>query len=284
MSKHLSFSLISASLLFASLTAACGEKTPDNENPGGGITPEATLSVTIWGEDFLAQGIPAELVADGWRVDFDRFLVALEGVKVDHTVGAGEESESLSSSPLLNPLVIDLAGMTSPATIATISTNEGSVETLSFRIAPVGEHHRPFGSVTEATVEHLHDEGLSGIVEGTLSKDATSVSFAFQFFGAQNYNNCQVASVLNGDGAVEITLHADHLFMDSLVSEEPAIRAEILASNAIEGHIDNAIASSVSLSTEEHYQTGDLAIENLYAYLAQQFRRIGHVNGEGHCN
>ncbi|MEM1348636.1 MAG: hypothetical protein AAGI01_08785, partial [Myxococcota bacterium] len=40
------------------------------------------VAVTVYGEEFIEQGIPAEEMADGWAVTFDRFVVDVEDVKI----------------------------------------------------------------------------------------------------------------------------------------------------------------------------------------------------------
>ena len=58
------------SLVFAvSMLAACTE-----------TTSEGTVDVTVYGEDFIEKGIPAEEMTDGWAVTFDRFVVTVDEV------------------------------------------------------------------------------------------------------------------------------------------------------------------------------------------------------------
>src|SRR5690242_19187488 len=39
-----------------------------------------TLAVTIYGEEFIEKGIPAEEFSDGWKLTFTKFLVSLGDV------------------------------------------------------------------------------------------------------------------------------------------------------------------------------------------------------------
>ncbi|HEY0136004.1 MAG TPA: hypothetical protein VGB85_18085, partial [Nannocystis sp.] len=45
-------------------------------------TDMTVIDVRVYGEEFIESGIPAEVFADGWAVDFDKFLVTVGEVKV----------------------------------------------------------------------------------------------------------------------------------------------------------------------------------------------------------
>ena len=71
-------SLIWAVLAMA--TTACG---------GDGGT--GTVDVSVWGEEYIEQGIPTSDFADGWTARFDRFLIVIGDVTLENTDG-GEAS------------------------------------------------------------------------------------------------------------------------------------------------------------------------------------------------
>src|SRR5687767_4013678 len=50
--------------------AACGD---DSAAPG-------TLRVTVYGEEYIEEGIPADVFSDGWSVAFDSFVVVVGDV------------------------------------------------------------------------------------------------------------------------------------------------------------------------------------------------------------
>ena len=38
-----------------------------------------TITATVYGEEFIEEGIPAEVFGDGWSVAFDKFVVSIGG-------------------------------------------------------------------------------------------------------------------------------------------------------------------------------------------------------------
>ena len=58
-------------ILSATVMLACAE-----EDEAG----EGTLTLTLWGEEFIEEGIPAEEMADDYEVTFTKFLIALSGI------------------------------------------------------------------------------------------------------------------------------------------------------------------------------------------------------------
>jgi hypothetical protein len=80
----------------------------------------------------------------------------------------------------------------------------------------------------------------------------------------------------------QITVHADHLFYDSLVSEEPQLLFQPLA--------DADADQDGDITTEElgatdigAYDPGNEDLDDLWSFLMAQSRTLGHVDGEGHC-
>jgi hypothetical protein len=76
---------------------ACG----DDPQPG-------TLSVSVWGEGFIEEGIPADELVDGWAIDFDAFVVS-----IGNTVGRAGEDGTDVGDPTFR--LVDLAQPTAGA-------------------------------------------------------------------------------------------------------------------------------------------------------------------------
>jgi hypothetical protein len=69
-------------------------------SPNDGEAKTGTLSFTVWGEEFIEAGIPADVFADAWSVRFDSFLVVVGDARVgDHS---GDEAGRLTGTSLLN--------------------------------------------------------------------------------------------------------------------------------------------------------------------------------------
>ena len=97
---------------------------------------------------------------------------------------------------------------------------------------------------------------------------------------------------IDGNNVVmQTTVHADHMFYDDAVSDEPNVAFEIFA--AADANADNAITldelAVKDIRAESRYQVGSTRdvqgneITNLRQYLEHQATTVGHINGEGHC-
>lgn len=214
-----------------------------------GTDGEGTVTVTAYGESFIEDGIPAAEVGDGWAVDFSRFEVSISDVTV-----SGERVEV--------PTSIDLA----------VSSSGAGHELGS---ALVGAGELADAGFTIAKVE----------IVGTATKAATTKSFTWVFDQPTRYEECETTtSVTDGGSATfQITVHADHLLYDSLVSSEPQVLFLALA----DADTDNdGVISQAELTATDigAYDPGsEDGVDNLWAWLTALTRTLGHVDGEGHC-
>ena len=211
---------------------------------------EGELSVTLYGEDFVELGIPADAMADDWSVAFDRFEVTVDEVVV-------------GGMPLGTELTLDLA-----------ASSEGAGH-------PVASATVPAGAYGDASFAILRLE-----VDGSATRGAETKRFAWVFDGTTRYEACETTTEVRPDGAAtfEITVHADHLFFDSLVAEEPAVVFQALADADADG--DGIIArAELERADIGAYDPGsEGGIDDLWAWLVAQSQRVGHVDGEGHCD
>lgn len=211
---------------------------------------EGTLVVTAYGEAFIEDGIPVTAVGDGWAVAFSRFEVVLQDVRV---AGA----------------LIDV-----PAKADLSISSSGAGHELGAARVSAGEHTG--GGFTLSRVE----------VEGTATKGSTTKSFRWEFAEPTRYEACETTTtVTDGGSAVfQITLHADHLFYDSLVSPDPNVLFQALADADADG--DGVIAPLELAATDiGAYDPGsEDGLDDLWAWLNAQTRTLGHVDGEGHCH
>jgi len=209
---------------------------------------EGELTVTIYGEAFIEEGIPAS-ETDGWEVTFERFAVVLRDVKV-------ADRGVLVSYP------IDLS-----------RPSGGAGYLMGTGLVPSGEY-------TDATFTIAHME-----VRGSATKGDVTKTFDWVFDEAVRYSECETTTVIPAGGAAtfQITLHADHLLYDSLVSETPQLTFQGIA---------DADADADGVITREELEAADLGaydpgsggdIDTLWDYLAAQAATVGHVDGEGHC-
>ena len=213
-------------------------------------TGEGEVEVRVWGEDFIELGIPADELADGWAVEFTRFEVELSEVNV-----AGVSFDE-------------------PATFDLAEASEGRGQLVGRSTTDAGEFDD--GRFVLAEV----------IVEGQANKDGVSKQFVWAFPTAVRYSSCDTTTniEIGGVGEFQVTVHADHLFYDSLASEEPALRFEALAAADDDGDADGIVTQAeLEAAGLGAYDPGNLDVANLWAFLVAQAQTMGHVDGEGHC-
>lgn len=219
-----------------------------NVGCGGGDPDEGTVRVVAYGEEFVEEGIAASDMNDGWAVSFDRFDVTIENVEV----GEKELGESVT---------VDLSVPSGGA------GHEVGAVTL-----PAGQYD---GSSFE--IERI-------VVEGSATRDDIEKTFSWVFDGSVKYTGCETTTTVVGGkpATFQITIHADHLFYDSLVSEDPPLLFSPLADADADG--DGEITSrELETSDIGAYDPGNENIDDLYDFLIALSGTIGHVDGEGHC-
>lgn len=210
---------------------------------------EGTVTITAYGESFIEDGIPADEMDDGWSVSFSRFDVSIEDVTVG---GASIEVDD----------AVDVS-----------RSSDGAGHVIGSSIVREGDHTGPGFSITRVEVE------------GSAIKDDVTKTFSWVFDEGTLYSACETTtSVEDGGSSIfQITIHADHLFYDSLVAEEPQLLFQALADADAD---DDGAITEVELSAADvgAYDPGsDGDADNLWTFLVAQTRTLGHADGEGHC-
>jgi hypothetical protein len=257
-----------SALVLASVLAACG-----SEDPG-------TLEVRIYGEEFIEEGIPADVFADGWAVSFDRFLVSVSAVRA----ASGHGTAALSDDSVR---IFDL----SPASagngflVASAMVDGGHYDHVAYAIRPATAAASA-GNATQQDVDLMTQGGYSLYVAGSATKGTTTKTFAWGFSTSTRYEECHSEAVVDGGtSAAQITVHADHLFYDDLFSEEPEVQFELIASADADdnGVVTQAELAAVNITTLPDYQVGSEPIADLWSFIEHQTATVGHIDGEGHC-
>lgn len=211
---------------------------------------EGSIDVSIYGESFIEDGIPAAEVEDGWSVVFEHFRVTVGDITI-----AGQTLSELDPVDLTQP-----------------SSGEG--QKLGTVLASAGEHGHP--SLTISRIE----------VEGSARKDEQEKTFHWIFDQPTRLSDCETTTrVTEGEAArFQITIHADHLLYDSLVSAEPRLLFGPLAD--ADADEDGEIAEQELRGTElGAYDPGsEGGVDDLWSYLSALAVTVGHVDGEGHCH
>lgn len=232
-----------AFVLSVGLTALFGCDSDDAESKDG------ALRLTIYGEAFIEQGIPAAATSDGWAVNFERFEVTLEDVQLAD---------------------VDMPDPTKP--IDLVAPSEGAGHEVGVLEVPRGQHEG--GSYVLAKID----------IVGRAEKGEALKRFAWTFDTSSAYARCEATTLVgeDGPGVFQITVHADHLLYDSLIDDDPALGFQALAD--ADRDSDGQITRDELAQTDiGRYDPGSEDIDDLWSWLLALVRTLGHVNGEGHC-
>lgn len=258
--------------IFAAAAAAlpaCDEDGGQTESQGEGM-----LRVTVYGEEYIEDQIPAADVVDGWKIQFSTFLVGLDGIEADGT-------------PVPGAWVFDLTQASGGTghEVDAISMPAGRVEHLDYRVGPVSAPDG--GTATAAQIELMTSMGYGVYVEGTADKGGRSLSFGWGFSGSTRYVQCETAQGLQAgaEATSQITIHADHLFYDDLDSSEPNVAFDLIASADADGdgNVTPDELRAVDITGQTRYQVGSRDITDLWSFIEAQIGTLGHIDGEGHC-
>jgi hypothetical protein len=182
---------------------------------------------------FPVPGVPELQFADGWSVQFDKYLVGLGNVRV-----AGADGEQALRDG--ETVVADLtAGEQEIFRFDGLGARRW--ERFGYDIVAPGADTRVMGGVEDADVQRMADGGFNYWIEGTATKGAETVQFAWGLAAPTRNDDCinsaddsrGVVVRNNATAAYQITLHLDHLFYDRLGAHEGVqMRFEAIAAVA----------------------------------------------------
>ncbi|MEZ4467749.1 MAG: patatin-like phospholipase family protein [bacterium] len=256
--KH--FCLLSA-LLGAPL-AGC-----DDDEAAG----EGTWGLSIYGEAFIEDGIPASAFADGWAVRFDHFYVVVSGLKAPGATFEGA-------------YVFDLAqpsgGAGHPITEAMVAA--GHHPTLGYAIRPVSAATP--ANVDAAVAEALVAGGFSMQIEGEATRGDEARRFALALHHRHHLHGLRDRPAPADGGRIEsqLTIHADHLFYDDLDSAEPDVAFDPDRRSRRGRRWPRSPRRSWPPSTSPpRSATSGRAPSRTQRFIEQQATTVGHIDGEG---
>ena len=250
-----------------------------------------TIEVTTWGEEYIEQEIPAEDLADGWRVRFERFLVVVADVTI-----AGDDGE-VAAGPSGSQLFDHTRP--GPKTVVTFDEVEARTwEHVSFTIRPITAD-TTLAAASPDDAELLGAAGASMHVAGRMTRGDVEKTFAWTFSRSTLHEECrgekdgrevEGAVVTSGTTeAIELTIHGDHFFYDDLQSDAAVPRGDAIAAADDAGDADGAVTleelRAVPLVDipEGRYGTGAADVDDLGAFVEALAGTIGHFRGEGEC-
>ncbi|MCA9545801.1 MAG: hypothetical protein KC613_15460 [Myxococcales bacterium] len=250
-------------------SVAAAAALPGCDDEAAAPVPHA---LTVYGEAFVEEGIPAA-ETDGWAVTFREFLVCV------HDPGA------VGGPALSGAQVFDLTQASGGEGHAAGALPGGPFSQVRWRVAPCAGGVA--GNASAAQVQAMNAGGYALWVAGEATKGAETKTFAWGFDTDTTYGPCATAPTETAEGVRSmLTVHADHLLYDDLVSETPNVAFQALADADADGDgaITPAELAAIDITGFARYQVGsNTAITDLWAFLEAQSRTVGHIDGEGHC-
>lgn len=257
-----------------------------------GTTP-GTVSLSLWGEDYIADSIPPRMGAavgfeKAWTLRYTRFLVNLG----DFTVAASDGTAGGALAPMR---VYDLKTTATPYAIGRITgVPSRRMDRVSYRIAPATAASTA-GNATAADLALMQTGGYGLYVEGEGTRMGVTVRFRWGFTQGVRFESCStpdgaagLAVPSGGNVDAQITIHGDHFFYDDLQSPDARLRFDAIA--AADADRDGTVTldelARVDLTTlpSSQYGGGDMGrVRTLRDFVTAVSATVGHFNGEGHC-
>ncbi len=264
-------------VLILPLLAACG---------GTG-----TIEVNVYGEDFIEQEIPAasapgeEGLVDGFKVEYDKFLVALANLEV-----ANSDDEVAATDAATRIWDVKKPG---PHAVAQLDAPAERWDRVSVEMRRASG--ATAGNADAADVDMMNAGGHTVIATGRVSNETDTYTFDWRFDTETLYADCVDADErpgvnvpTGGSVPMQLTIHGDHLFYDDLQSDDPSLRFAAMAAADTNGDFDVtleelAAVDLTSLPSDQYGTGGDPDVNDLSEFVTALTRTLVHFQGEGHC-
>lgn len=301
------------------LLAGCGDTASGSDASvgDGSATGGGRLQLFVQAEDTITDGLmpgtSEESIADGWAVDYTRFIATIGHVHVARTSdGLSLEDETvtafdLTAIPETGYPLLDRAGLAT-----------GRWDAIEYETPIATASTVRHESVTSGDLARMVSEGCTYLIAGTLTNPtgescapgtdecttATSLSFelclsADTIFGpCSNPDGAAGVAITEGSTATgAVTIHGDHLFFNSFpTGDEGTIerRAQWLADCDLDhdgviaqSELEEVMASRLfvppNYSLAGAPMVDDGPILTALDFARAQVRTQGHWNGEGEC-
>ncbi|MEM9691095.1 MAG: hypothetical protein AAGA56_00995 [Myxococcota bacterium] len=203
-------------------------------------TGEGTLSFRISGEGpatdgypFVKDGVELSFV-EGWEVQFDHIVASMGEISVAATDGTVAHQGT-------ERYLADLAqGDVTVLTLPDITARRW--DRIGVNVLPASSESIALSGIDASIVDTMVSEGLTYYYDGRASRDGMSFRFVFGLRNPTTNTDCtngddstQGVIVENGSFTEsELTVHIDHLFWDTLGSEQLRLRFDAMAAADLE--------------------------------------------------
>jgi len=243
-----------------------------------GEAAAGTLEVRAYGGVYVEDKIPATAFADGWAVDFSRFLVAISAV----TSTTGGEPEVSDGKIYIVDLVLP-SGKRGHVLFAS-EVPGGRYGSTSFTIAPATAG-AVAANVSSDDVGFMIGGGLSMYIEGTAVKEGVTKRFAWRIQTTTRYANCESDATVDGNSkAIELTVRGERIFLDAGGGAGALMKFDLFAGADIDANNVLTLDELAGVDVTAQATYGGLAgVTNLRQYLEAMTRTFGAVDGDGVC-
>ncbi len=231
-------------------------------------------SVLVRANGEFTGAVPAEFFADGSDVAFDQFVVVVDSATVGDGTFAG-------------PAVVDVSGP-DPVDVGLIPGLAAGTADVSAVTAPIGDTVVST-NVDDDTLAVMTDGGFSLFVRGSAVVAGVSKTFNWGFTTNTRYVDCAASADVTAGATTEVqlTFHADHLFLPTLDDAED-VQLQFAPLAAADDNGDNAIdvdeLRGVEVASVDGYDaSADPTVVTLYDFLQAQTRTLLHLNGDNEC-
>lgn len=261
---------------------------------GCGDAGSGTVTVSIWGEEFIRDMIPPVMgtnagFENGWTVRYSKFLVNVGDVRMATSAGA-------VGGTLANYRVYDLHTISGPTAIGTFTSVPAvRYDDVSYVIAPT-DANATAGNATAADLAMMQSNHYAVYLEATASKPGVAdVRYAWGFTGRTDFSGCHDAANLagvavptSGTATLQVTVHGDHLYYDDLENPEARTRFDAIAAADANGDhtvtLDELGMVQLTSLPMTQYNAGPVPnVRTLRDFVTYLVSTVGHFNGEGHC-
>jgi hypothetical protein len=275
-------------------------------NSSGTGTAQVKLGAEQTITDGLQPGSELENIVDGWRVQFDKYIVAIGDVHIERTeaeVDVHDETVWVVDLKQLPPGGLELTRFE--------NIKADRWDYFGYR-TPHAEGAQRHDSVSQSDFDEMAENDWTYLIKGTLSNPEgescppggectsnTEISFRFGAHAEAEYRNCSAEEGLpgfavtkGGTTAVEATLHGDHIFFDAFPTGAEVIerRAQWLANadTDADGEVTRQELQALDpaeLFPSDTYNLGGSPLEltSAWDYIPAQLTTQGHFQGEGGC-
>ncbi len=285
--------------LTCALSAGCGSESTE--------TGTGSLAIRVTGEDAAKTGFPVQedsetiAFADGWSLEFAKFLISFGSVNVQ---GADGKVAIGSSETYIADLHAEDASLPEFGGLAARRW-----ERFGFEVKAPDATTKVLGTIDDADVQTMVTGKYNYWIEGTATKGAESVEFAWGIGNPTKNANC-TNGLDNTDGVIirsnatteaEITIHVEHLFWDTLGSEMASLRFDAIAAVAgVDKKVTTDEITMQSLADLKDangmplvdgagmpvvYNPGSVPLtsQDLLSFIRASSSSMAHLNGEGLC-